>query len=155
MKNKFLLFDVMVIDLTWELKATNVINQLIGIVVEFNTITKIHKYRRFHEGHHFIPMAMEVHGAPERDMDCFIRECIHLFHNRQSRGHLSLSFCIQFFKHCVCNALQHALAFAIEKKIVLVRDVYSRPLITIKSHNLHVDDIRGVAGEIVSYCKRD
>jgi hypothetical protein len=34
------------------------------------------------EGHHFIPMAMEVHGAPRCDMDRFIKECVHLFHNR-------------------------------------------------------------------------
>ncbi len=27
---------------------------------------------------HFILMAMEVHGAPEWDMDCFIKECVHL-----------------------------------------------------------------------------
>jgi hypothetical protein len=59
-------------------------------------------------------MTIEVHGAPMCDMDHFIRECGHLFHNRcdmdnfirkcvhffhdrQSKYHLSLSFCIQFF----------------------------------------------------------
>jgi hypothetical protein len=44
--------------------------------------------------HHFISMAMEVHGAPMHDMDHFIRERAHLFDNRRSRGNLSLSFCI-------------------------------------------------------------
>ncbi len=47
-------------------------------------------------------------------------------------------------------ALQHALASAIEKKIALARDACSRP-ITIKSHNLHVGDIKGDVGEITSY----
>jgi hypothetical protein len=27
-------------------------------------------------------MAMEVHNAPGCDMDCFIRECVCLFHDR-------------------------------------------------------------------------
>jgi hypothetical protein len=35
-----------------------------------------------HKGHHFIPMAIEVHGEPEHDMDHFIWEYAHLFHNR-------------------------------------------------------------------------
>jgi hypothetical protein len=72
----------------------NVISQLVSVVVELNTIAKICKNRTFHEGHHFISMAMEVHGTPEHDMDYFIRECAHLFKDRQSGGHLSLSFCI-------------------------------------------------------------
>jgi hypothetical protein len=72
-------------------------------------------------------MAMEVHGAPRCDMDSFIMECVRLFHNRRSGGHLSLSLCIQFFKQCVNIALQHALTFVIKKKIVLVKDVCSRP----------------------------
>jgi hypothetical protein len=29
-------------------------------------------------------------------MNRFIKECAHLFHDRQPRGHLSLSFCNQF-----------------------------------------------------------
>jgi hypothetical protein len=50
-------------------------------------------------------MAMEVHGAPGRDMDHFIREYGRLFHDRQLGGHLSLSFCIQFFKQHVSITL--------------------------------------------------
>jgi antirestriction protein len=73
----------------------NVINQPTSVVVELNTIAKIHKYKRLHEEHHFISMAMEVHNTPEHDMDCFIRECAHLFHNKQSKGHLS------FFLHSI------------------------------------------------------
>jgi hypothetical protein len=64
--------------------------------MKLSAIVKIRTYRKLHEGHHFIPIAMEVHDAPGRDMDCFIMECVRLFHDRQSRGHLSLSFCIQF-----------------------------------------------------------
>jgi hypothetical protein len=43
-------------------------------------------------------MAMEVHNTPEHDMDHFIRECACLFHERWSKGHLSLYFYIRFFK---------------------------------------------------------
>jgi hypothetical protein len=50
--------------------------------MKLSAITKIHKYKRFHEGHHFIPMAMEVHNAPKHDMDHFIKECARLFHDR-------------------------------------------------------------------------
>ncbi len=70
---------------------------------------------------------MEVHGTPERDMDRFIKECAHLFHDRRSKGHLSLFFCIQFFKQRVNIVLQRALVFVIERKIVLATDVCSRP----------------------------
>ncbi len=50
--------------------------------MKLNAVIKIHKYRRLHEGHHFVPMAMEVHDTLERVMDCFIREYARLFHNR-------------------------------------------------------------------------
>jgi hypothetical protein len=53
----------------------NVISQPTSVVVELNTIIKICKYGGLHEGHHFIPMAMEIHSAPRCDMDPFIREC--------------------------------------------------------------------------------
>jgi hypothetical protein len=100
-------------------------------------------------------MAMEVHNAPGHDMDHFIRECAHLFHDRRSKGHLSLSFCIQFFRQCVSIALQHALASIRDRKIRLAGDVCFRPFTTIKSHDLHVGDIREAMGEIVSYHKRN
>jgi len=72
-------------------------------------------------------MAMEVHGAPGCDMDCFIKECPRFFHDRKSKGQLSLSFCIQFFKTCVSIALQHALTSITKRKIALATDVCSRP----------------------------
>jgi hypothetical protein len=100
-------------------------------------------------------MAMEVHGTPERDMDRFIKECAHLFHDRRSKGHLSLFFCIQFFKQRVNIVLQRALVFVIERKIVLTTDVCSRPLTIIRSHDLHAGDNRGTVGEIASYDERN
>jgi len=90
--------DVVVIDPTRKTVASSVISWLASAIIKFNIIAKIHKYKWLHEGHHFILMAMKVHDAPERDMDRFIRECAHLFHDRKSKGHLSLSFCIQFFR---------------------------------------------------------
>jgi ubiquitin C-terminal hydrolase len=44
--------------------TSSVINQPTSVVEKFNTIIKIYKYIRLHEGQHFIPMTMEVHGAP-------------------------------------------------------------------------------------------
>jgi hypothetical protein len=72
----------MVIDLMQEMVALSVINGLVGVVTKFITIPKIRKHRRFREGHHFIPMAMEVHSTPKGDKDRFIKECARLFHNR-------------------------------------------------------------------------
>jgi hypothetical protein len=74
--------------------ASSVISQLISAITKLNAIVEICKYKEFHEGHHFISMALEVHGVFERDMDCFIKECAHLFYDRRLGGHLSLSFCI-------------------------------------------------------------
>jgi hypothetical protein len=68
---------------------------------------------------------------------------------------LSLSFCIQFCRQHVSIAFQHALIFVIERKIALADHACSRPPITIRSHDLHADDIRGVVGEITSYHERD
>jgi hypothetical protein len=90
--------NVVVIELIEEVMAMNVISWPTNVVVKLSAIAKIHKYKGFHEGHHFIPMAMEVHDTLGRDMYHFIKVHVRLFHNRQSRGHLSLSFCIQFFK---------------------------------------------------------
>jgi hypothetical protein len=83
---------------TREMVAMSVISRLTSAIVELNVIVKIRKYKEIHEGHHFILMAMEVHGALERDMDHFISECACLFRDKISKGHLSLFFCIQFFK---------------------------------------------------------
>ncbi len=119
--------------------------------MKFNAIAKICKYKRFNEGHHFISMAMEVHDALKCDMDLFIKECACFFYDRQVGGHLSLSFCIQFFRQRVSITFQCALASIIERKIALVGDACSRPPITIRSHDLHVGNIKGVVGEITSW----
>jgi len=90
-----------------------------------------------------------------RDMDRFIKECACLFHDKQSKNHLSLSFCIQFFKQHVNIVFQNALTFIIKRKILLMVDACYRPPITIKSHDLHVNDIKRAVGEITSYHERD
>jgi hypothetical protein len=64
--------DVMVIDLMRKTTALNVISRPTNVVVKLSTIVKICKYRGLHEGHHFIPTAMEVHVTVGCDMDCFI-----------------------------------------------------------------------------------
>ncbi len=81
--------------------VTNVISRLVDVIAKHSTIAKIHKYKRLYEGHHFIPIAMEVHGTPKHGMNRFIMP---IFSTRQLRGHLSSSFCIQFFKQCVSIA---------------------------------------------------
>ncbi len=139
----------------WEMMTLNVINQPTNATAKLSAIANICKYRRLHEGHHFIPMTMEVHNTLRHDMDLFIKVCVHIFHDRRLKGHLSLSFCIQFFKQCVSITFLCVLAFAIKRKIVLVNDVCSKPPITIRFHNLHASDIRRVVGEIISYHERD
>jgi hypothetical protein len=97
-KDQVFIADVVVIDSTRETMVLNVISWLVGVIAKLNAIAKICKFWRLQEGHHFISMAMEVHGTLEHDMDLFIKECVRFFHDRWSGGHLSLSFCIQFFK---------------------------------------------------------
>jgi hypothetical protein len=75
---------VVVIDLMRKTVASNVIIRPIGVVAKYSANSKICMNKRFHEGHHFILMAMEVHSAPKLDMESFIRECAHFFHDRQS-----------------------------------------------------------------------
>lgn len=133
--------------------VSSVINWLTNAATELNAIVKIHKYKRCHEKHHLILMAMEVHSAFGRDMDHFIRECVHLFHDKQFRDHLSLFFCIKFFKQCISIVLQHALTS--KRKIALTGDACSEPPNIIRSHDLHASDIREAMGEIASYHKKD
>jgi presenilin-like A22 family membrane protease len=73
---------VVVIDPTRGTMALIVIGRPACAIVELNAIIKIYKYIGLYEGHHFIPMVMEVHNAPECDMDRFFKECARLFHNR-------------------------------------------------------------------------
>jgi len=81
-KDYVFIVDVVVINPMWETLVLSVINQPINVVAKFSTIAKIHKYKGLQEGHHFISMAMEVHGTPRCDMDCFIKECACLFQDR-------------------------------------------------------------------------
>jgi hypothetical protein len=59
-KEQVIIVDVVVINLTWEIMASNVISRPTRAIAELSAIAKIHKYRM----HHFIIMAMEVHIAP-------------------------------------------------------------------------------------------
>jgi hypothetical protein len=93
-EDQIFITNVVVINSPWKTLIINVINQPVSVNAKLKTIVKIRKYRWLCEGQHFISMVGEVHSAPRHDMDCFIKECAHLFHNKQSRGHLSLSFCI-------------------------------------------------------------
>jgi len=81
--------------------ALNVISRPIGALVELNAIVKICNYRRLHEGHYIISMAVEVHSTLECDMDCFIKECACLFYDRQLRGQFILFFKIKYFRQHV------------------------------------------------------
>jgi hypothetical protein len=87
---------VVIIDLMQETMASSIISRPSDVAMELNAIAEICKYKGLHERDHFIPMAMEVHNAPEHDMDHFIRECACLFHKKRLKGYLFLSFCIQF-----------------------------------------------------------
>jgi hypothetical protein len=53
----------MITDLMREMVAFNVTNWLVGLAIKLSAIANIHKYKGLHEWHHFILMAMEVHGA--------------------------------------------------------------------------------------------
>jgi hypothetical protein len=88
--------NVMVTNLTWNMMVMCVINWLTNATTKINAFVNIHKYRGLHEGHHFISMSMEVHNTFKHDMDHFIKERARLFHDRKSRGHLSLSFAFSF-----------------------------------------------------------
>ncbi len=68
--------NVVVINSMKETMASNVISRPVGATMKFKAIAKIRRYRGLHEGHHFISMAMEVHGAFGREMDCFIGVCL-------------------------------------------------------------------------------
>jgi hypothetical protein len=87
---------VVVINPTQETIVTNVISRPTSAIVEFNAIVKICKSKWFHEGHHFISMTMGVHDTRKCDMDHFIKECVCLFHDRQSK--VICPCLIQFFK---------------------------------------------------------
>jgi hypothetical protein len=78
-EDQVFIVDVVVTDLMWKIVVSNVISRLVNVVTKLSAIAKICKYRGLHEGHHFILMAMEVHGTLGRDMDRFIKECVHIF----------------------------------------------------------------------------
>jgi hypothetical protein len=89
----------------------SVISRVVNVVVKLSIISKICKYRRFYEGYHFISMIVEVHNTLGCDKDCFIKKCVHFFHNRRLRGHLFLFFCILFFRQHVNIAFSRCFNF--------------------------------------------
>ncbi len=147
--------NVVVTNPMWETVVVSVISRPTSAMVELNATVNICKYRGFHERHHFIPMAMEVHSAFGHDMDHFTKECVYLFHNKQLTGHLNLSFCIQIFRQCVNIALQCALASTIKRNIVFITNIYSRPPTIIRFHDLSTCNIKRALGEIASYHEKD
>jgi hypothetical protein len=65
-EDRVFVVNVVVIDFTHETMVINVISQPTSVVAKLSAIAKIYKYRRFHERHHFLSMAMEVHKSPGR-----------------------------------------------------------------------------------------
>jgi hypothetical protein len=67
------------------------------------------------------------------------------------------SFILVFlhFRQHVNIIFQHVLTSVIKRKIVLEGDACFKPPITIRFHDLHASDIRGVVGEIASYHEKD
>ncbi len=57
-EDQVFIINVVVIHPTQE---KNAISQLTNVVAKLNAIIKIRKCKGFHERHHFIPMAMDVH----------------------------------------------------------------------------------------------
>jgi hypothetical protein len=78
-----------------ETMALNFISWPTCVATKLSAIVKICKSKRLQEGYHFILMAMEVHDTRECDMDRFIKERAHFFHDRRPRGYLS------FFLHLI------------------------------------------------------
>jgi hypothetical protein len=72
-EDKVFVANVLVIDLMREMVVWTVVSWLANAAMKFSSIVKIHKCKRLHEGHHFIPMAVEVHGAFRHDMNRFIK----------------------------------------------------------------------------------
>jgi hypothetical protein len=62
-RDQIFVADVMVTDPMWKTVASSVISWRAGAGVKLSAITNIHKYKGLHEGHHFIPTAMEVHDT--------------------------------------------------------------------------------------------
>jgi hypothetical protein len=68
-ENQIFIVNMVFTNPTWETMASSVITWPIGVATKLNVIAEIYKNKRLHEGHHFIPMAMEVHGAFGHDIN--------------------------------------------------------------------------------------
>jgi hypothetical protein len=83
------------------------------------------------------------------------RNVLVFFHDIRLKVHLSFFICIQFWKQCVSIVFLCVLAYVIEREIALTSDICSRPPIIIRSHDLHVGNIKRAMGEITYYNERD
>ncbi len=92
---------MVVIDLTQKMVVSSIISRSSYVVVELRTIVKIRKYKRFHEGHHFIPMVA---------MKCTTHLCVTwivssrnvlVFSTINDQGVIYPFFCIQILKQGV------------------------------------------------------
>jgi hypothetical protein len=98
-KNQVFVANVVVIVMTQKVVALSVISWPTSATAKFNAIVKIHNYKGLHEGHHFIPLAMEAFDTLKCDMDRFIKECACLFHNKQLKGYLLYLFAFNFLSN--------------------------------------------------------
>jgi hypothetical protein len=57
-EDQIFVVNVVVTNLTQKMVAMSVINRLTSVVVGLTTIANIRKYKRFNEGHHFMPMVI-------------------------------------------------------------------------------------------------
>jgi hypothetical protein len=81
-ENQIFVADLVVSNSPWKIVVRSVISKPTSENAKPKAIAKIGKYRKLCEGHHFITMALEVHNATGHDMDCFIKECACLFHDK-------------------------------------------------------------------------
>jgi len=57
-EDQIFVVNVVVTNLTQKMVAMSVINRLTSVVAGLSTIANIRKYKRFHKGHHFMPMVV-------------------------------------------------------------------------------------------------
>jgi len=76
--------------------VSSVISWLTSAAMKLNAITKNCKYKRFYE-EHFIPIVMEMHSVPGRDMDHFIME-VPIFSMIDDKRSFILVFLLSIFQ---------------------------------------------------------
>ncbi len=144
-----------VTNLTQETVASSVINRPTCAVAKLSTIVKIHKYRKsFKRGTILFqwPWRCIMHLGMIRIVSS---RNVLVFSAIDDQEVVYPLFLHSIFQTTCQYCSSASLASEIEKKIVLGSDACSKPPNTIRSHDLHVDDIKEVVGEIASYHERD